>query len=454
MAGLRPGSPASRPVAEWLAVAAVATLIAIAFVAEPLGWWGGDVHQWLPPMSAHLDPELHGWLALPVAVATATVAYGPSLAQTLPWRRLLGLTWVVGLLWGLGLALARGWSEGIVAPLADRDEYLIDVPRAREMGVLTVLRDYTDYILLASDNHWETHNSGHPPVPLLAYAGLDRIGLGGSAPSGLVTAAVGSLTVVVVLVALRTLGDEARARTATPFLVLTSLAIWIWISADGAFAAVVGAGVVVLAAAAVAPAGRRAALLGLAAGLVLGLGIFLSYGLVLMGPIAVAVLVAARQWRPVVPAVLAALVVVGAFAAAGFWWYEAQQILVVRYYEGKGEDRQFSYWIWGNLAAAAIALGPAVWASFGAALERLVRQPRQMLAGRSGAGWLAAGAAVAIAAADLSALSKSEVERIWLPFLVWLVPLTAWLRTEHRRSWLALQAGWTLGVCVVFRTTW
>jgi hypothetical protein len=388
----------------------------------------------------------------------ATVAYGPRLAETLRWSAVVGLTWAVGVLWGLGLALGRGWQEGVVAPLAGDDEYLVDVPRAREMGVGAVLRDYTDHILLAADDTWVTHNSGHPPLPLLFYTGLDRIGLGGSQASGLVTAVIGSTAVVAVLVTLRALGDESRARAAAPFLALSPLVIWIWISADGMFATVAGLGVAVLALAAVsarsAAPSRRTVALAVGAGLLLGIGLFLSYGLVLMGPIAVAVLVAARAWRPLAPAALAALAVVGAFAVAGFWWYEAQQLVVTRYYEGKGLDRQFGYWWWGNLAAAGVALGPAVWASLGAAASRLGRNPRAALAGRSAAGWLAAGAAVAIVSADLSQLSKSEVERIWLPFMIWLLPLAAWLRAEHRRSWLALQAAWALGVCVVLRTTW
>ena len=36
-------------------------------------------------------------------------------------------------------------------------------------------------------------------------------------------------------------------------------------------------------------------------------------------------------------------------------------------------------------------------------------------------------AALAIAAADLSGLSKAEVERIWLPYAIWLLVATAWL---------------------------
>ena len=67
---------------------------------------------------------------------------------------------------------------------------------------------------------------------------------------------------------------------------------------------------------------------------------------------------------------------------------------------------------------------------------------------------LAAGALVAIAGATLSGLSKSEVERIWLPFLLWLVPLTAALTTGRARAYLAASAGWALAVAVLFRTTW
>lgn len=451
-----PGRTRRRPVGvgEAAGLVVAVLLIALAFATEPLGWYGGNVHQWLPPVSAHLEPELHGWLAVAVAAAVVTVGYGPTLAATLPWRRLLALTWLVGAVWGVGLALGRGWQEGFVDPLDSDDEYLVDVDRAANMGVARVLGEYTDYILLADDPNWTTHNSGHPPLPLLFYLLLDRVGLGGSVASGLVTAAIGSLVVVAVLAALRVLGDEERARAAAPFLALTPLAIWVWISADGIFATVAAAGLAVLAAAAVAPPGRRAALLAATAGIVLGIGIFLSYGLVLMGPLALGVLVAARQWRPLPAAVGAALLVVAAFAAAGFWWYEGQQVLAERYYEGKGELRQFSYWVWGNLAVVALALGPAVWAACGAAVARFVRAPRAALGSRSGVGWLATGAAVAIVAADVSALSKSEVERIWLPFLVWLVPLTAWLPAAQRRWWLAAQATWALGLCVLFRTTW
>ena len=432
---------------EAVAVTVAAVLLALAFGAEPLGWWGGHVHQWLPPFSAHFDPALGPGLPLAVAVAVAVVRWGPGLAQQLRWGSVLALTWTSGVLWGFGLALTRGWSGGIVAPLSHEDESLVDVPRVDD--VWETLRVYTDRILLTAPDHWTTYESGHPPLPLLFYVLLDRIGLGGPGAGGVVASLLGSTAVLAVLVTLRRLGDERRARAAAPFLALTPLVIWSVVSTDAVIMAVTAWGIALLAVAATTGPPRRRLLLSLAAGFVLGTGVFWSYGMVLMGPVAVAVLVAARTWRPLVPAVVAALAVVAAFFAAGFWWLEGMQLLEVRYYEGKGRLRQYSYWVWANLVVASVAVGPAVVAGLGrtaAAARRWREAPPTVL--------LAGGAVVAILCATLSGLSKSEVERIWLPFMLWLVPLTAMLPVAHLRRWLAVSAGWALLAGVLYWTTW
>ena len=49
------------------------------------------------------------------------------------------------------------------------------------------------------------------------------------------------------------------------------------------------------------------------------------------------------------------------------------------------------------------------------------------------------GAVVMVLAADLSALSKAEVERIWLPFTVWIAAGAGML--WYRRS-VAIARGW------------
>ncbi|MGW5672640.1 hypothetical protein ACWEVO_32705, partial [Micromonospora sp. NPDC003776] len=59
---------------------------------------------------------------------------------------------------------------------------------------------------------------------------------------------------------------------------------------------------------------------------------------------------------------------------------------------------------------------------------------------------LPAGAALVVLTADLSGMSKAEVERIWLPFVVWLLVAAAHLPAPARRWWLAGQALTALAV--------
>ena len=98
-----------------------------------------------------------------------------------------------------------------------------------------------------------------------------------------------------------------------------------------------------------------------------------------------------------------------------------------------------------NLAAVAVALGPAVWVG----MARL----------RAPGPWLLAGGAIAaIVLADLSGLSKAEVERIWLPFLPWIVvaggAAFAGASARARRGWLGAQLGWALLVQALVVAPW
>ncbi|CAN5579372.1 hypothetical protein BH24ACT11_BH24ACT11_15610 [soil metagenome] len=448
--GLPPGQvdlthPDRRP--EWIALAVAAGALWLAFTGEEWGRWWGDVHAWLEPISAFLNPTIGPGLPLAAGVALLVTTQGATWAQRLSWRQLLLTSWLTGLVWSVGLALIRGWS-GITKPLTNDHEYLVDVPRVDDLT--TLIPTFLDRVDIRGDEQWITHVAGHPPLTFLSFLWLDRIGLGGPVWGGVVITALGSTAIVAVLVTLRILGDEQRARVLAPFLVLTPLVAWSVVSADGVFMAVAAWGLAVLAAAAMAPTWPRAAILGAGAGVVLGIGINLSYGLLLVGTLALAVLAAARTVRPLLPAVLGALVVVGVFAALGFWWLEGQERLVNRYYMGIARNRPYSYWIWANLAVVCFCVGPAVVAAAG----RAVAQVRASAVQWSAAWLLAIGGAAAIVVADLSGLSKSEVERIWLPFMLWLVPLVALLDVHDRRRWLAAQAGWTLLISSVLRFTW
>ena len=73
---------------------------------------------------------------------------------------------------------------------------------------------------------------------------------------------------------------------------------------------------------------------GLLGGLLLGCCLLLSYGLVLLAPLVVAVLLAGRSWRPLPPVAVGALVPVLVLAALGFRLWEAYPVLNNRYWAG------------------------------------------------------------------------------------------------------------------------
>lgn len=431
--------------AELTAVGIASVLVLAAFVSEPL--WG-DVHARFPPLSALLEPAAGPGLPLAAAIAALTIVYGPRLALGLPWRRLLWVTWLAGLLWGLGLALVRGWPGGVVEPLTNPAEYLADIDRAENMG--PALSNFVENIVYSAPEHWTTQVAGHPPLSFLFYLGLDRIGLDGAAWGGVITAVIGSTGIAAVLVTLRAIGDGRSARRAAPFLVLTPAVIWLVVSADGIFMAL-SAWSIALGALSVQSRGRpRGIALALGAGIGLGATLYMSYGLVLLLPVAVVVLVLRRAWWPLVPVAVGAGAVAVVFTAAGFWWFDGLSAVQTRYYEGIGALRPYSYWIWANAAVLAIAVGPAVVAGLGAAVHRVRQGSRRVPASY----WMAAAALGGMLAATLSGLSKSEVERIWLPFMVWLIPLAAAASPHRQRGWLLAQATTAAAVAVLMDTSW
>jgi hypothetical protein len=190
-----------------------------------------------------------------------------------------------------------------------------------------------------------------------------------------------------------------------------------------------------------------------AGGVLLGFGIFLSYGLLLMAPIALAVVLVTRNWRALCYAVPGALAVVAVFALAGFWWLDGYHLVVERYYQGVASHRPYWYWVWANLACLTLVVGPAV----AAGLRRtdfLVGLPRRPGRPVEPVDALVRGAVLAVLTATLSGLSKAEVERIWLPVAVWLVLAAVSLPPASRRWWLAAQAGTALVVQHVLLTSW
>ncbi len=445
MTELRKVVPSSR--GDLLAAVAAAVLVGGAAV---VGWQligsGQELFLGFPPLLASWLPHVGPGTPVAVAVAVAVVARGPALAERLSWRPLLLVAWAAAFAWTLGLALVDGWQRGVVERLTSSQEYLHDVPRVADIGAM--LRTFTDHILTDQPVFWTTHVGAHPPGVFLLFLWLDRIGLGGGGAAGVAVVLAGSSACAAVAVTLRALGHEPTARAVLPFSVLFPGAVWVGVSADGMFAAVLTWGVALLAVGATRRgAGADAA--ALAGGVLLGYTLYLSYGLVLGGLLPLGVLVARRRGaaRAAAFAVAGALAVAAAFTLAGFWWFTGYADVQVIYAQSAAKARPYSYFAWANLAALALATGPAVVAG----LRRVAASPRALPVA---AALLVAAAAGAVLAADLSGLSKAEVERIWLPFGTWLVVACALLPRPHVRWWLLAQAVLALAVNHLLLTVW
>jgi hypothetical protein len=167
-----------------------------------------------------------------------------------------------------------------------------------------------------------------------------------------------------------------------------------------------------------------------------------SYGMVLIAIPAVVVAIDRRAYRPLVVATIGAAVVVLAFVPFGFWWLDGLRT-TVHEYRVLDVDRPYWYFVVNNLSAWALTLGPAIAVA--------------LLRPRNRALWLLAGSAFGAALlADISGLSLAEVERIWLPFTVWVLALGAALSTSMSatRAWMSVQAAAAVGLLLWIRPLW
>jgi hypothetical protein len=164
------------------------------------------------------------------------------------------------------------------------------------------------------------------------------------------------------------------------------------------------------------------------------------------------VLIAAKDvrsaLRAVIPGVLVALAVVGVFALVGFWWVDGYTLVQERYWQGIAANRPFQYWSWANFASVVCAVGLGTVAGVSRAFD--VTSIKR----RSGLHLVVLAALLAIVCADLSMLSKAEVERIWLPYTVWLTAAGALLPWRSHRFWLALNVIGALVLNSVILTNW
>jgi methylthioxylose transferase len=435
----RPGAPAV-VVGLWAGGLVTAVLAGRALDAR------GVLHLGAAPLTGIPRGEVP-WtgLLLPGTVAAALVVLGPRVAPRLGRVALPVATAAAAAAWALALNTVDG-PGALVAPLTSPHDYLADVDRVGNAPAF--LATFTEQVVRGPDvDAWTTHVAGHPPGALLLFWAADRIGLGGTTWAAALLIAAGSSAAAAVVVAARSLAGPRTAAAVAPLLALAPYALWVATSVDAAFLAASAWGLALLAVA-VRGSGRAADVAALAGGLLVGGGLYLSYGLVPLGAVVAGVLLAGGAARAGWVGLLAAagvLAVVVAFATAGFWWLDGFAATRVRWAQGVGSERPYLYAVGANLVVAGLAVGPA-------ALAGLSRFRRLTVGLRLPVG----GALVAVVLADVSGLSRGEVERIWLPFLPWLLLAGVAVARDDRvpRPWLLAQAAVAVVATVVVRMTW
>jgi hypothetical protein len=410
-----------------------AVIVAARVVLLDLKRAGAFLRIPFPPLDAHLDWR-PGWaLVLPVVLGIVFVVAAPGFVVRARWSRLLVVSAFSAAAWAVALALLDG-AHGLVGSVTLKNEYFLDVVRVGDP--FEFLREFTTNLA-----NYRTHVQGHPPGFLLMLWAFDQVGLGSPAFAAGVQIAGGALAVPAILIAVREVAGEDTARRATPFVALAPVAIWVATSADALYAGV-GAWAVALLVLATGRERARADVLSAFGGFLFGVVAFLSYGLILLAVIPLVVAWHRRRLRTVVIAASAGAIVVLAFALAGFWWLDGLAATHERYVAGVASRRPYAPFLLANLACLAIIVGPAL----AVALARL--RDRRL--------WCLVGAAFgAIAIAALSGMSKGEVERIWLPFAIWVLPAGAvlWV-TPSRRTWLAVQLTFVILLQTAVRSPW
>lgn len=425
------------PLWAWVSVGTGLVLVVAAMVVPRLS--GTDVRVHWPPLHADVRTALPPFLLVAVVVGVALALFAPAALDRLSWPLAVTATTAVSYVWTMTLALTEG-RDGLARVFFRTGEYRYDAQRVGDLSAM--VEGFIARIPLDSADHWHIHVAGHPPGALLSFVLLDRAGVGSAFWVGVVVVSLGSTAVAAVMLTLKQLAGEPFARKAGIWIALAPAAVWAGVSADWYFAAVAAWGLYLLARAAVA----RSTPIAIAAGLLLGWCVFLSYGLVLLAIPALAVVWVTKGWRTLPVVVGAALVVAGAFWAAGFAWWEAYPVLHERYYAGIASERAYSYWVWADLAAWTFTLGLATWA----AAPVLARASRN----REAAALVIASAVVAVGVATLSGMSKAEVERIWLPFTLWVLAAGAFLPARWRRPLLISQVGTAVAVQALLLTRW
>jgi len=409
-------------------------------------WWGlvllrhhADLTLPEPPLLGSPGPGIGLSLLWPVLVGGLLVLLAPRLIERLRWPLVPWATAAVAGSWGLAVALVEG-AAGLTRGLAGPTELQADVPKVAA-GPLRFLATFTSRL-----PGYDVQVRGHPPGMILLLALLQRVGLGGTGWAAALGVTGGCLAAALAVVTAAEIAGREVARRAAPFVAIAPAAIWIVTSSDAFYLGVATAAVcaVVIALHRSGRASTRWAILG---GVLFGATLMLSYGLVLVALVPTAVAWRQRRPRPLFVAGVTTAAVLTTMGLTGFWW--PLGLLATRtQYERLHVWRPWWYFAVADISAWALALGPALAVALGRLRDRRL--------------WLLVGGGLLAAlGADLSGMSEAEVERIWLPFTIWVLLAGAALWPERARgaglavrAWLGLQVVSTIAIVATIRTQW
>ena len=325
-----------------------------------------------------------------------------------------------------GWAYALQWARrsDIAAVLDDRHDYRHAIPQVKP----GFFADYIDLLPKAP-----VHVKGHPPLSLGTVWFIDRLSPGAFALSMVVLIGIG-LTVMLVADVVRRTAGISVARAALPALTALPAVVWAFVSFDGLimFELALACWFATLARKQ-HPAALLAAVM---CGVICTILIFSSYGAVVMLIIPAVILWENRT--ALIATAVTGLAGILFFGGLGFWWWSGLFATVDHYESGISDIRPYWYFTFlASPAIAAISIGPA-------AIEGWFRR-RAPLAAWAGL--------IGVLAADLSGMSKGEVERIWVPFMPWLATASAGSALRPRTK-AALSVGVGLLLTLVLDSPW
>lgn len=415
---------------RWISASLWASLVVVAAV------WGAMLQDLDPRMSlgaaplfGRIEPMFSADLLAVAIVGILLILSAERILMSCSWRALVIASVAACFTWVIALALVS--DAGLMGGITSRHEPFVLVDASFAPGVF--LETFTERIA-----SYPIHVQGHPPGAVL-IAWLLTLGPAGPLFASLAIIGMGASAVAAALLTVALVWDEDAARRAAPFIVAAPAAVWLGTSLDAAICAV-SAWAVAFTIRAMHLTGAWRLPAAVIGGLLFGVAAMLSYGTVVLWLVPAWFVWRHGDWDVAGAAAVAGIAFVGSFGFAGFWWHEGLWATRERYLAGVSQHRPYQYFLLGNLAALGIAAGPVV-------VEGL------RVVSRSAGRLLLLPVIMGVSLANLSGMSKGEVERIWLLFVPWLLASSGAI-VARRRAWLVAQISVAVGVQAVVVTPW